>query len=139
MGWNLTRVRLNRLSTGCLHGFTRLFNRVSAVFSTGFQQYFQQGFNRLFNRVSTVFSTGVQQVINRLPTWFQPSFQQGFNRLFNRVSTVFSTCYTQVFHQPVGVENVKKCLQIMCIYPELNRCCIQLLNHQVEHHVLNPG
>ena len=124
MGLNLTRVRLNRLSTGCLHGFDNGFNRVSTVFSTGFQQSFQQGFNRLFNRVST----GCLHGFNRL-----------FNRLFNRVSTVFSTCYTQVFHQPVGVENVKKGLQIMCIYPYLNRCCIQLLNHQVEHHVLTPG
>ena len=82
MGLNLTRVRLNRLSTGCLHGFDNGFNRVSTVFST----------------------------------WFQ-----------------------QVFHQPVGVYNVKKGLQTMCIYTELNLGFIHRLKHQVEPYVLNTG
>ena len=73
---------------------------------------------------STVFSTG-----------FQPAFQQGFNSIFNRVSTGFQ----QVFHQPVGVYNVKKGLQTMCIYTELNLGFIHRLKHQVEPYVLNTG
>ena len=84
-------------------------------------------------------STGYQQVVYMVLTTVSTGFQQSFQQGFNRVSTVFSTGFQQVFHQPVGVYNVKKGLQTMCIYTELNLGFIHRLKPQVEPYVLNTG